>query len=364
MQISKPTLLLDKTRVLRNIERMADKAQRHGVVLRPHFKTHQSAQIGEWFREFGIDRITVSSVEMAHYFAQAGWRDITIAFPVNIRAIDTLNMLAQTISLNLLVESTETVSYLIRHLKQPATLWLKIDTGYGRTGVPSANEELILTIAEQIVWTPHLQLGGLLAHAGHSYHARSPEEVVAIFDDTRKQLYYLKTMLEQACGTEIRISVGDTPGCSLATTFDGIDEIRPGNFVFYDLMQWRLGACQEEDIAVALACPVVAKHADRNEVIIQGGAVHLSKEALQESDGSSCYGLVCRLLDDRWSRSLDGARVRAVSQEHGIISMPRRDFERVRVGELLVILPVHSCLTANLMGSYLTFDHEALDMMR
>ena len=364
MQITRPTLLLDKTRVQRNIEKMVDKARRHGVTLRPHFKTHQSAQIGEWFRDHGIDRITVSSIEMAHYFAQNGWRDILIAFPVNIRAIDTLNMLAQTLNLHLVVESQETIAYLIRHLKQPATLWLKVDTGYGRTGVPTSDEELLLTLTEQIVWTPHLQLGGLLAHAGHSYFARSPEEVVAIFDDTRKQLYYLKTMLEQACGIEIQISVGDTPGCSLATKFDGIDEIRPGNFVFYDLMQLRLGACDEQDIAVAVACPVVAKHADRNEVIIHGGAVHLSKEALEEDGKPPHYGYVCRLLDDRWSRHLNGARVRALSQEHGIVSLPRQDFERIHIGELLVVLPVHSCLTANLMRGYLTFDDEALGMMR
>ena len=64
-EIDKPTLLLDRGRMRRNIERMARKAYRAGVLLRPHFKTHQSAAIGEEFRSFGVTAITVSSREMA-----------------------------------------------------------------------------------------------------------------------------------------------------------------------------------------------------------------------------------------------------------------------------------------------------------
>ncbi len=86
---------------------MALKARRHNVTLRPHFKTHQSAEIGSWFRDFGINSIAVSSVEMANYFAKNGWDDITIAFPVNILETDKINKLAGNISLNLLVEFDE-----------------------------------------------------------------------------------------------------------------------------------------------------------------------------------------------------------------------------------------------------------------
>ena len=68
MKIIKPTLLLNQERALRNIERMAQKAKQSGVCFRPHFKTHQSAVIGEWFKAFGINKITVSSIDMAEYF--------------------------------------------------------------------------------------------------------------------------------------------------------------------------------------------------------------------------------------------------------------------------------------------------------
>src|SRR5660398_51403 len=103
-KIIRPTLVIDKEICLRNIERMAQKAADHKLKFRPHFKTHQSAKIGEWFKLFGVDAITVSSVRMAEYFAVNGWADITLAFPVNILEIENINRLAANIKLNVLVE--------------------------------------------------------------------------------------------------------------------------------------------------------------------------------------------------------------------------------------------------------------------
>ena len=60
-EISKPTLLLDENKCRQNIERMAAKASHHGLSFRPHFKTHQSAGIGNWIRDQGVEKITVSS---------------------------------------------------------------------------------------------------------------------------------------------------------------------------------------------------------------------------------------------------------------------------------------------------------------
>jgi D-serine deaminase-like pyridoxal phosphate-dependent protein len=111
VKIIRPTLLVDKEICLRNMERMAQKAAEHNLRFRPHFKTHQSLKIGKWFRQFGVEAITVSSVQMAEYFAGDGWNDITIAFPVNILEIDNINRLASGIKLGLLVENTKAATY-------------------------------------------------------------------------------------------------------------------------------------------------------------------------------------------------------------------------------------------------------------
>ena len=97
MNIQRPTLILNEGRAKRNILNMAQKAKQSGVRLRPHFKTHQTLPIGEWFKKFHIDSITVSSVDMATHFAEE-WGDITIAFPTNIREIAKINALAKKIS--------------------------------------------------------------------------------------------------------------------------------------------------------------------------------------------------------------------------------------------------------------------------
>ncbi len=76
---------------------MAQKAKAHNLIFRPHFKTHQSAEIGNWFKDEGVNKITVSSVQMAEYFAESGWKDILIAFPVNIRETEQINRLASKI---------------------------------------------------------------------------------------------------------------------------------------------------------------------------------------------------------------------------------------------------------------------------
>ncbi len=112
MKIIRPTFIVDELRTRKNIRKMALKAKSNHVVFRPHFKTHQSAEIGEWFREEGIDRITVSSVTMAEYFAEAGWNDMLIAFPVNILEIESINKLAEKISLSLTIESVFTAKFL------------------------------------------------------------------------------------------------------------------------------------------------------------------------------------------------------------------------------------------------------------
>jgi D-serine deaminase-like pyridoxal phosphate-dependent protein len=106
----------------RNIKRMAEKARRSDVRFRPHVKTHQSATIGEWFRAEGVSGITVSSLDMAEYFAENGWDDITVAFPANWLQIDLIKRLAERIRLNLLVESTESVEFLAQNLPSPVNI--------------------------------------------------------------------------------------------------------------------------------------------------------------------------------------------------------------------------------------------------
>jgi D-serine deaminase-like pyridoxal phosphate-dependent protein len=341
---------------------MAHKAQSLKVDFRPHFKTHQSAEIGEWFRLSGVTKITVSSVQMAGYFAEHGWADITIAFPVNILEIDEINILAEKIKLNLLIENKEALSYLEKFIRFPVGIYLKINTGYNRTGIPSGKTNLIDALLARLKDSSFLKFEGFLSHTGQTYHAQSRQDTFSHHFDALLKMRILKNRYRKDW-PNLKISLGDTPSCSICENFNGVDEIRPGNFVFYDLMQEKLGSCSFDDIAVRVACPVVSTYPSRNEVVIYGGAIHLSKEQIINIDGKPLYGRIILKKDGKEILLDEKNYVSSLSQEHGILKVTYKDFSYFKVGELVEIVPVHSCLTANLMGQYLSSDGTVISMI-
>jgi D-serine deaminase-like pyridoxal phosphate-dependent protein len=354
-QIQFPTLLLDESKARANIRGMVEKARRGKVFLRPHFKTHQSAEIGEWFRAEGVTAISVSSLQMAQYFTDNGWDDITIAFPVNIREVENLQTLARKIHLGLLVEASETISFLTNNFSAPVDIWIKIDSGLGRTGLHWAYFAEILQLSRQIQDCASFHLAGILTHAGHTYLAPSPAEVCNTYTESVQRMNMVRDHLLSSGISDIKVSVGDTPGCRLAEDLGKVDEIRPGNYVFYDATMLQLGVCKSEEIAVAIACPVVAIHPERSEAIIYGGATHLSKDFFK-NNGDRCFGLVALPTENGWTAPLTGAYVRAVSQEHGVIRLQPQDLAKIKIGDLVCILPAHSCLVVSALHHYLTLD--------
>lgn len=352
MKISKPTFLIDKARASRNIEKIVQKIAHTPTLFRPHFKTHQSHEIGDWFREFGISRITVSSVDMATYFAQYGWQDITIAFPMNILEIERINHLAASVHINLLIESVEVAAFLIEHIQHSVGVFIKIDTGYGRTGVWHQDTALIASIMAVLKREPKLNLQGFLSHFGHSYAARSAAEIKELYQTNVAHLQTLKAHFGKS-QTKLKLSIGDTPTCSVMPRFENIDEIRPGNMVFYDLMQWQIGACLLDEIAVTVACPVVAIHPKRNEIIIHGGGVHFSKDSIEHPVYGKIYGLAVRDEGNSWQGLMHGTYIKKLSQEHGTLVSHSDFIKKCRVGSVIKILPIHSCMVANLMRDYI-----------
>lgn len=344
------------------MQNMVEKARRNGVRLRPHFKTHQSAQVGEWIREFGIDAITVSSLRMARYFANNGWNDITVAFPVNLLEIDLINELAAKINLNLIAVNRESVQGLQHILKHPVGLWLKIDTGYRRTGILANDHNVVKGVLDELDKNENLIFKGFLTHDGHTYKQNDTEAIQTIHNTT---VYLLDLLKKKFKGRypDLQLSIGDTPSCSIIKKIAGVDEIRPGNFVFYDLVQQRIGSCNYSQIAVCMACPVVATHPDRNEIILYGGSVHFSKDALMQEDSEVIYGLVVELTENGWSDPVPGLELISLSQEHGTVRATPREFEKYKIGDLMGILPIHSCLTADLMKGYRTLEGEWIEHM-
>lgn len=215
-------------------------------------------------------------------------------------------------------------------------------------------------MASAIQSNPLLTFKGIATHAGHTYNASSTAEIKTIHESQVIQMSNVRRALGQAGFDSIEVSVGDTPACSVVDRFERpITEIRPGTNVFYDIRQVNLGSCNEEDIAFAVACPIISKNLERKELVVYGGGATLSKEGQVLNNGKVIYGLVA-LPKGKWGRTpcVPDVVVSSLSQEHGIIKGPPAFVEEANIGDTLLVLPVHVCMTAQCHKHYRTYFGE------
>lgn len=320
---------------------MREKARASGVAFRPHVKTHKTAEIARMQHGGALGPITVSTLAEAEFFADAGFVDITYAVPIAPEKIDRAAALAANIErLNLLIDSQAALQALEEH-GGVFDVFLKVDCGYHRAGVdPDDPDSVRLALA--IARSPAIRFHGLLTHAGHSYDARSIEEILRVAAEEAASLTRFRARLE---GLErIVRSVGSTPTASVVERFTDADEVRPGNYVFYDAFQATIGSCKRSDCAVSVLATVIGSYPHRGEAVIDAGALALSKDlGPNHLDPKFGYGIVC----DLDLRPLP-MRLYALSQEHGKLKAS----EPPPVGARLRIIPNHSCLTAAMYDVY------------
>ncbi|RAP31734.1 alanine racemase [Candidatus Marinamargulisbacteria bacterium SCGC AG-343-D04] len=346
-KIIRPTVVVDLKKVKENILSIINKATHSNTSVRLHCKTHQSKEISNLIMNIGITKITVSSVEMAEQFAEYGWKDICIAFPVNILEIDAINALASRVKLYLIVDHSDVVTFLDQNLSHDIQVWIDIDAGYGRTGVLVSDNREIVHLAKQIDHSEKMNLAGILTHSGETYACRGKEDILKLHQGVFETLKSVQSILKNE-GLAYQLSVGDTPIASTLTHFEGIDEIRPGNLALYDMTQSFIGSCHHSQIAISLACPIVSKYRKRLELLVHAGGVHFSKDAIETETGK-LYGRCMALSDGRWiTPHMDVIRL---CQEHGIVSVQPEQFDRFNIGDTLYIHPVHACMVMNLFKS-------------
>lgn len=356
-QITSPTLLIDEKITRANLKRMADKASRNGKKLVPHWKTAQSHEIGRWAQDYGITEVTASSIKLAEYLCGQGWNNIHIAFPFNPLEIPRLNRLAASQSLSVQLVNPVTAQRLVDGLANPVGFFIEIDAGYGRTGVHVSDFGTIEEILRISQRSDKLVFRGFYLHPGHTYYTA---DKAGIYEQSRQALHMLKVKYQSEF-PHLVTRIGDTPGCAAMENFGDVDELGPGNFVFFDLMQAELGSCTKEDISVCLAVPVVDINKERKEILIHGGGVHLAKDVLADAEGNKNFGEVVFLTEEGWSIPAERSFLKSISQEHGVVKASESLLASVQIGDLLGILPVHSCMTADCMGEYLSLTGQKID---
>jgi D-serine deaminase-like pyridoxal phosphate-dependent protein len=340
-----PVLLLDLARVRRNARRMSELARAADVALRPHAKTHKCAELARLQVEAGAQGLTVSTLAEARAFGAAGFCDLTYAVPVEPgKFAEVIRLHEAGIRLGVVTADPEVVEGLRRAAAGSGVavpVHVEIDCGDARTGL-APDDPLAIALCQQIADAPPLRFAGLLTHAGHSYDARDAAARVRLAEDERLAVVSLAERLREDGVPVDVVSVGSTPTVKAGASFAGVTEARPGNYLLSDLFQATLGTCDVDDCAVSVLAAVVDRNRMRRSVVLDAGAIALSKDRGPfRWDEHAGYG---RVLD------LDGVdlglRVANVSQEHGEVrDVPDRWVEALRPGARVRVLVNHACLT-------------------
>jgi len=354
--IKTPSLILDFARMKRNAERMTARAAALNIALRPHVKTHKCVEIAKIQTAETDGAIMVSTLAEARLFADNDFDDITYGVPIEAgKFAEAIEISRMCKRFTVLTDDAETVKNLneaARLENAQINIFVKIDTGYHRCGV-EPHTKAAFEIPRLITDSSNLNFTGILTHAGHSYHADSPAELLKIAETERDLMKNLADDL-RADGLEVPcVSVGSTPTISKIDHLAGITEARCGNYIFFDAFQATLGSCAFEDCALTVLAAVVHRDSARQKIVVDAGAIALSKDrGAVELDASCGYGRVS---------DLDGndlnLRVESLSQEHGAITVKDAAiFNRLKVGSRVRILANHSCLTAAQHDFYHVLD--------
>jgi D-serine deaminase-like pyridoxal phosphate-dependent protein len=349
-----PYLLIDGTQLERNILRMANVARENGIALRPHVKTHKIPRIAREQLQAGAAGITVAKLSEAEVMADGGIEDIFIAYPLVTEAkIRQAVRLGERVRLIVGVDSLEGARRLSEAAEGPnLEVRLEVDTGLRRTGIP---RDEAVGLAGEIESMGNLDLTGIYTYRGAVLGGSKTLELEkAGLEEGRVMVSLAEQMRER--GIRIKdVSVGSTPTAEYVAKVEGVTEIRPGTYVFYDRMQARLGACSLDDCAAVVVCTVVSRPTG-DLAILDGGSKTFATDVAPGADPLNLegYGHIVGYPD---------AVLERLTEEHGMLSVDEDcDLE---VGDTLQIIPNHICSTVNLHDQvYLVGEDGAVEETR
>lgn len=336
-----PALLLDEAKMMRNVARLAGRAESLGVSLRPHLKTAKSAEAARRLTGGTPGPITVSTLAEAEVFHDAGHADILYAVGIAPQKLERVQALRRRgCDLTVILDS-EAQAQAVTQAAVPALI--EIDSDGHRGGLRSDDPALI-----QIGRILHTVgcLRGVMTHAGESYSVCGDAAHAEFAELERKAAVAASEALRVAGLPCPVVSVGSTPTAHAARDLTGVTELRAGVYMFFDLVMAGIDVCTVDDIALSVLTTVIGHQSAKGWTMIDAGWMALSRDrgtAAQDVDQG--YGLVC----DENGHVLPDLIVSSANQEHGIVSLrpgADRPMPDLPVGTRLRVLPNHACATA------------------
>lgn len=342
-----PSLIIHRPTVQKNIQRMQDYCDQHGLRLRPHTKTHKSLIMAEEQLAAGAAGLTVAKVGEARVMRRV-CRDILIAYPaVGTRRIRELIELASDCQITVGIDSLEAAQQLqSAALARGVILDILVDLeiGFHRTGIPQGSEALQL--CQAISSMSHLRFRGLMCFPGHLLPSSDP----GLWKGYAESLQSVLDHLRNAGIPAETVSGGSTPTAMLSHRNPFLNEIRPGTYIYNDWNEVRLGVATIDQCAARVLATVVSVPSS-HKFVVDAGSKTLSSDRNCVDDQAG-FGMV---LD------FPNAKISRLSEEHGEITLPEQHAYRLpKVGDRVWILPNHVCVCVNLQNSFYLLDSDSL----
>ncbi len=335
-ELDTPSVVVDLDVMERNLSRMADYCAARNIKLRPHTKSHKIPELAKRQIQSGAYGITVAKIDEAEVMLDSGSPNMLIAYPIVGKLKATrMAKLAERVKLEVSLDSEEAakaVSEAASAQNVKIGILVELDVGFRRCGL--ANEEDALALACKVSGLPGLEFRGLMFFPGH--FMVGPETRASLIGPVNALLDRTLEKFSQAKVPISIISGGSTPTAYDAHLFHGVNEIRPGMYIFNDRNIAGIGVARVEDCALSVVATVVSTSV-YGRAIIDGGSKTFSSDRHPAGDGQG-FGLI---------KEDAAAQLESLSEEHGHINI-KSSPRRYKVGERLTIVPNHVCSTVNM----------------
>jgi D-serine deaminase-like pyridoxal phosphate-dependent protein len=334
--VETPAVIIDLDVMEQNLSRMADYCRSHDINLRPHTKSHKIPELAKKQIESGAGGITVAKIGEAEVMLNAGITDLLIAYPiVGTEKARRLAEIAERANISVSLDSEEAALAISRAASERGTkvgVLVELDVGFGRCGV--ANETELLTLAQKVSSLAGLDFRGLMFFPGQ--FGVGPEERSVLRSQVNDLLGRTLETFARAGVPLSTVSGGSTPTAFESGLFVGVNEVRPGMYIFNGRNEVGIGVASLQNCALSVVVTVVSNSVS-GRAIIDGGSKTFSSDRYQAEDGRG-FGIVKEDL---------AAEIERLSEEHGHLNIQHSD-RRYRVGERLTVVPNHVCSTVNM----------------
>ena len=320
-----PALVADKTLMQKNLDTMMGLLEGKQPKLRPHYKTHKTAEIAQWQLKNGAIGITCSKLSEAMDLAEAGVEDILIANQVvQPSKIKKMAQLAGKCKLTVCVDNADVVRKISEAAVEAGThihCYVELNIGMDRCGVNEFHE--FYELASLLEELPGVSYDGIQAYAGNLAHEYDTPHREMGTATNEARVGALLLYLEERGITSKEVSGASTGTAYMKAKSTVFTEIQAGSFIFMDKSYQRLGMNLFEH-ALHVVCTVIS--ADEEHFVIDAG--------------------VKSLCPDQDMPAIDGftAEITKINEEHMIFYGPHN----YKVGDMVKVIPGHCCSTVNL----------------